>query len=74
MPKDPSGNESDPSTVTSKRTVSLMRLYLTIPEVADGYANADELKDGLQAEVTLPAGTVEGGGNHLNGNSPRQNY
>ncbi|OLN18964.1 hypothetical protein BUE67_12565 [Corynebacterium diphtheriae] len=28
--------------------------------MADGYANADELKDGLQAEVTLPAGTVEG--------------
>ena len=33
---------------------------LSIPEVADGYANADELKDGLQAEVTLPAGTAEG--------------
>ncbi|KAA2047711.1 RTX toxin [Escherichia coli] len=32
----------------------------TIPEVTDGYANADELKDGLQAEVTLPAGTAEG--------------
>ncbi|KAA1852160.1 beta strand repeat-containing protein [Escherichia coli] len=33
---------------------------LSIPEVTDGYANADELKDGLQAEVTLPAGTAEG--------------
>ncbi|EPC1716736.1 Ig-like domain-containing protein, partial [Escherichia coli] len=31
-----------------------------IPEVADSVANAAELKDGLQAEVTLPAGTVEG--------------
>ncbi len=29
--------------------------------MTDGYANADELKDGLQAEVTLPAaGLAEG--------------
>ncbi|WP_240297203.1 beta strand repeat-containing protein [Proteus mirabilis] len=58
--KDPSGNESDPSTVTSKTDGVADAPVLTIPEVADGYANADELKDGLQAEVTLPAGTVEG--------------
>ena len=58
--KDPSGNESDPSTVTSKTDGVTDAPVLTIPEVADGYANADELKDGLQAEVTLPAGTVEG--------------
>ena len=58
--KDPSGNESDPSTVTSKTGGVADAPVLTIPEVADGYANADELKDGLQAEVTLPAGTVEG--------------
>ncbi|EPM2183961.1 Ig-like domain-containing protein, partial [Escherichia coli] len=32
---------------------------LTIPEAADS-VNAEELKDGVQAEVTLPAGTVEG--------------
>ncbi|HHZ0265983.1 TPA: beta strand repeat-containing protein, partial [Escherichia coli] len=44
--KDPAGNESTP--------------VLTIPEVADSVANAAELKDGLQAEVKLPAGTVEG--------------
>ncbi|STP21822.1 RTX family exoprotein A [Escherichia coli] len=37
-----------------------MPRFLSIPEVTDGYANADELKDGLQAEVTLPAGTAEG--------------
>ncbi|MDC5946705.1 Ig-like domain-containing protein [Proteus mirabilis] len=58
--KDLSGNESDPSTVTSKTDGVADAPVLTIPEVADGYANADELKDGLQAEVTLPAGTVEG--------------
>ncbi len=58
--KDPSGNESDPSTVTSKTDGVADAPVLTIPEVADGYANADELKDGLQAEVTLPVGTVEG--------------
>ncbi|MDC6070394.1 Ig-like domain-containing protein [Proteus mirabilis] len=58
--KDPSGNESDPSTVTSKTDGVADAPVLTIPEVADGYANADELKDGLQAEVTLPSGTVEG--------------
>ncbi len=58
--KDPSGNESDPSMVTSKTDGVADAPVLTIPEVADGYANADELKDGLQAEVTLPAGTVEG--------------
>ncbi|AGS58960.1 hypothetical protein BB2000_0444 [Proteus mirabilis BB2000] len=58
--KDPSGNESDPSKVTSKTDGVADAPVLTIPEVADGYANADELKDGLQAEVTLPAGTVEG--------------
>ncbi|MGP7972487.1 beta strand repeat-containing protein [Proteus mirabilis] len=58
--KDPSGNESDPSTVTSKTDGVTDAPVLTIPEVADGYANADELKDGLQAEVTLPVGTVEG--------------
>ncbi|MEB7150326.1 hypothetical protein NEM85_25190, partial [Escherichia coli] len=33
---------------------------LTIPEVADSVANAAELKDGLQAEVTVPAGSAEG--------------
>ncbi len=58
--KDPSGNESDPSTVTSKTDGVADAPVLSIPEVADGYANADELKDGLQAEVTLPAGTAEG--------------
>ncbi|WP_438811319.1 Ig-like domain-containing protein, partial [Proteus vulgaris] len=58
--KDPSGNESDPATVTSKTDGVTDAPVLNIPEVADGYANADELKDGLQAEVTLPAGTVEG--------------
>ncbi|MDC5953796.1 Ig-like domain-containing protein [Proteus mirabilis] len=58
--KDLSGNESDPSTVTSKTDGVADAPVLTIPEVADGYANADELKDGLQAEVTLPSGTVEG--------------
>ncbi|MFN6756635.1 hypothetical protein ACK4PD_18195, partial [Proteus mirabilis] len=47
--KDPSGNESDPSTVTSKTDGVADAPVLTIPEVADGYANADELKDGLQA-------------------------
>ncbi|MFH3987416.1 Ig-like domain-containing protein, partial [Acinetobacter baumannii] len=51
---------SDPSTVTAKTDGVTDAPVLTIPEVADGYANADELKDGLQAEVTLPAGTVEG--------------
>ncbi|ENT3355261.1 Ig-like domain-containing protein, partial [Escherichia coli] len=60
MAKDPSGNESDPSTVTSKTDGVADAPVLSIPEVADGYANADELKDGLQAEVTLPAGTAEG--------------
>ncbi len=58
--KDPSGNESDPSTVTSKTDGVADAPVLSIPEVTDGYANADELKDGLQAEVTLPAGTAEG--------------
>ncbi|MTT47606.1 RTX toxin, partial [Proteus mirabilis] len=58
--KDPSGNESDPSTVTSKTDGVTDAPVLSIPEVVDGYANADELKDGLQAEVTLPAGTAEG--------------
>ncbi|MBB8082288.1 RTX toxin, partial [Escherichia coli] len=58
--KDPSGNESDPSTVTSKTDGVADAPGLSIPEVADGYANADELKDGLQAEVTLPADTAEG--------------
>ncbi|MBT0311483.1 RTX toxin, partial [Morganella morganii subsp. morganii] len=58
--KDPSGNESDPATVTSKTDGVTDAPVLNIPEVADGYANADELKDGLQAEVTLPAGTAEG--------------
>ncbi|EPM9397150.1 beta strand repeat-containing protein, partial [Escherichia coli] len=53
-------NESDPSTVTSKTDGVADAPVLSIPEVADGYANADELKDGLQAEVTLPAGTAEG--------------
>ncbi|HGX2036413.1 TPA: Ig-like domain-containing protein, partial [Escherichia coli] len=57
--KDPSGNESDPSTVTSKTDGVADAPVLSIPEVTDGYANADELKDGLQAEVTLPAGTAE---------------
>ncbi|MEX9799559.1 Ig-like domain-containing protein, partial [Proteus terrae] len=55
--KDPSGNESDPATVTSKTDGVTDAPVLNIPEVADGYANADELKDGLQAEVTLPGGT-----------------
>ncbi|MEX9587396.1 Ig-like domain-containing protein, partial [Proteus vulgaris] len=58
--KDPSGNESDPATVTSKTDGVADTPILNIPEVVDGYANADELKDGLQAEVALPAGTVEG--------------
>ncbi|WP_311762973.1 Ig-like domain-containing protein [Proteus terrae] len=58
--KDPSGNESDPTTVTSKTDGVTDAPVLNIPEVADGYANADELKDGLQAEVTLPGGTEEG--------------
>ncbi|WP_368872393.1 beta strand repeat-containing protein, partial [Proteus terrae] len=58
--KDPSGNESDPATVTSKTDGVTDAPVLNIPEVADGYANADELKDGLQAEVTLPGGTEEG--------------
>ncbi|WP_348535607.1 Ig-like domain-containing protein, partial [Morganella morganii] len=58
--KDPSGNESDKSTVTAKPDPVSDVPVLTIPEVVDGYANADELKDGLQAEVTLPAGTAEG--------------
>ncbi|EIW5406702.1 RTX toxin, partial [Escherichia coli] len=58
--KDPSGNESDKSTVTAKPDPVSDAPVLTIPEVVDGYANADELKDGLQAEVTLPAGTTEG--------------
>ncbi|HEM0007189.1 TPA: hypothetical protein U0R91_004821, partial [Escherichia coli] len=44
--KDPSGNESDPSTVTSKTDGVADAPVLSIPEVADGYANADELKDG----------------------------
>ena len=58
--KDPSGNKSDEVTVTAKPDPVTDMPILSIPEVADGYANADELKDGLQAEVTLPAGTVEG--------------
>ncbi|MCG2937630.1 hypothetical protein KZ300_28125, partial [Escherichia coli] len=40
--KDPSGNESDPSTVTSKTDGVADAPVLSIPEVADGYANADE--------------------------------
>ncbi|MFU9003366.1 Ig-like domain-containing protein, partial [Proteus sp. TSJ240517] len=32
---------------------------VTIPEAADG-VNADELKDGVQTEVTVPAGSAEG--------------
>ncbi|MCX1919297.1 hypothetical protein JDV46_25205, partial [Escherichia coli] len=51
--KDPSGNESDPSTVTSKTDDVADAPVLTIPEVADSVANAAELKDGLQAEVML---------------------
>ncbi|MCY9776426.1 Ig-like domain-containing protein, partial [Proteus mirabilis] len=58
--KDPSGNKSDDVTVTAKPDPVSDIPVLSIPEVDDGYANADELKDGLQAEVTLPAGTVEG--------------
>ncbi|HGT9981191.1 TPA: RTX toxin, partial [Escherichia coli] len=58
--KDPSGNESDPATVTSKTDGVTDAPVLNIPEVADHYANANELNDGLQAEVTLPAGTLEG--------------
>ena len=58
--KDPSGNKSDDVTVTAKPDPVSDIPVLSIPEVDDGYANAEELKDGLQAEVTLPAGTVEG--------------
>ncbi len=58
--KDPSGNKSDDVTVTAKPDPVSDMPVLSIPEVDDGYANAEELKDGLQAEVTLPAGTVEG--------------
>ncbi|EOK7190317.1 RTX toxin, partial [Escherichia coli] len=58
--KDPAGNESTPVTVTSKTDGVADAPVLTIPEVADSVANAAELKDGLQAEVKLPAGTVEG--------------
>ncbi|MDZ4904177.1 RTX toxin, partial [Escherichia coli] len=58
--KDPGGNESAPVTVTSKTDGVADAPALTIPEVADSVANAAELKDGLQAEVKLPAGTVEG--------------
>ncbi len=58
--KDPSGNKSDDITVTAKPDPVSDIPVLSIPEVDDGYANAEELKDGLQAEVTLPAGTVEG--------------
>ncbi|ELP5121127.1 RTX toxin, partial [Escherichia coli] len=58
--KDPSGNESAPVSVTSKTDDVADAPVLTIPEVADSVANAAELKDGLQAEVMLPAGTVEG--------------
>ncbi|EFK6875567.1 RTX toxin, partial [Escherichia coli] len=49
-----------PVTVTSKTDGVADAPALTIPEVADSVANAAELKDGLQAEVKLPAGTVEG--------------
>ncbi|HGT9977928.1 TPA: RTX toxin, partial [Escherichia coli] len=58
--KDPSGNESDESTVTAKPDPVSDVPVLAIPEVADGYANANELQDGLQNEVILPEGTVEG--------------
>ncbi len=57
--KDPAGNESAPVTVTSKTDGVSDAPVLTIPEAADS-VNAEELKDGVQAEVTLPAGTVEG--------------
>ncbi|HBI7661896.1 TPA: RTX toxin, partial [Escherichia coli] len=49
-----------PVSVTSKTDDVADAPVLTIPEVADSVANAAELKDGLQAEVMLPAGTVEG--------------
>ncbi|EGJ1940445.1 RTX toxin [Escherichia coli] len=58
--KDPSGNESDPSTVTSKTDGVADAPVLSIPEVADGYANAEELKDGVQTEVTVPKGSAAG--------------
>ncbi|HFO9867765.1 TPA: RTX toxin, partial [Escherichia coli] len=45
--------------VTSKTDGVSDAPVLTIPEAADS-VNAEELKDGVQAEVTLPAGTVEG--------------
>ncbi|EET7766169.1 RTX toxin, partial [Escherichia coli] len=57
--KDPGGNESAPVSVTSKTDGVADAPVLTIPEAADS-VNAEELKDGVQAEVTLPAGTVEG--------------
>ncbi|HID7804203.1 TPA: beta strand repeat-containing protein, partial [Proteus mirabilis] len=52
--KDPSGNKSEEVIVTAKTDPVTDAPILAIPEVTDGYANADELKDGLQAEVTLP--------------------
>ncbi|EJW1547066.1 Ig-like domain-containing protein, partial [Escherichia coli] len=57
--KDPGGNESDPVSVMSKTDGVSDVPVLKIPEAADG-VNAKELKDGVQAEVTLPTGTVEG--------------
>ena len=33
---------------------------ITIPEAQDGYINGKELEDGVQTQITLPKGTIEG--------------
>ncbi|QEM80691.1 Ig-like domain-containing protein [Halomonas binhaiensis] len=62
------GTESDPS-AAFELTVDLTSPggadgsdapTLALPEADDGFINADELADGIQAEVTLTAGTQEG--------------
>ncbi|WP_159990649.1 Ig-like domain-containing protein [Pelistega ratti] len=57
--EDPSGNKSDPTTVETKDTDNLPKV--DVPENSNGGINAEELKDGVQVEVTPPKNNTKPG-------------